>query len=145
MAADCLEDGSDYVDEDIIMNPEFKKMAHKAIDDAIEMLEGEGLTQRAAVALVKKVMDMATFAPMLTAEGMMIGWSGEHDAIIVFGLNFEGDKFELSERFHGIDGKSKLLSVLCNQFNLDEAEVKFATLKYNQLDDDTLELYVKGL
>lgn len=146
MAAVCIDGDSDYDDDDTVMDPELEEMAHEAIDNIIGTLEGEGLTQQAAASILKRVMDKFSFIPMLIVEGMMIGWSGEFDQIVVFGMNFDGDKVELAERYNGIDGKQKMLSVLHKQFDLGgEIEVGFAMLKYKKLDDNNIELLVRSL
>lgn len=146
MAAACIMDDLDCDGDDVAIDPELEEMAHDAIDSVIGMLEGDGLTQKEAASLLKRVMDWFSFVPLIIADGMMIGWSGEYGRIVVFGMNFEGDKVELAEKYTGIDGKQRTLSVLHRQFNLgEEVEVGFAVLKYKRLDDGVVEMFARSL
>lgn len=145
MAAGIMND-FDCDGDEATMDPELEEMARDAIDSVIGMLEGEGLAEKEAASLLKRVMDSFSFIPLIIADGMMIGWSGEYGRIVVFGMNFEGDKGELAEKYNGIDGKQRMLSVLHRQFNLgEEVKVGFAVLKYKKLDDNNIELLVRSL
>lgn len=147
MAAVCIDGDPDLDDDDVVMDPELEEMAHEAIDNFVSMLEGEGFTEQEAASVLKKVMDKLSFIPLLIVNGMMIGYGGMHNRIIVFGMNFEGDLAELAEKYRGIDDKQRLMSVLRRQFDWDdEIEVGLAVLKYKKIDDDgTIEMIIRSL
>lgn len=145
MSAMVINDLSDK-DDDSFTHPETMQAAKSAIDAFIEDMRKKDIPNGAIVSMVKKVINLFGFIPFMYQDEILLGFSGKHDCVLAFGIGFEGNPSELMEKTMKINGRVDALRLIAEEFEIEEEiDIHFCTIWYKLLDNNDLELIIRGL
>lgn len=110
-----------------------------AIDAFAEVVGNEHTT----FSILDKLIGEVKFIPLLCEDGMLFGWSNMYGTTIVFGINFEGSKHELSEKFSKID-RAEVFKALGEALR-SSLPMSFGVIEFTSMGDGVTELVIRGL
>lgn len=110
-----------------------------AIDAFVEVVGDE----RIAFSILDRLIGEVKFVPLLCEDGMLFGWSNMYGSTIVFGINFDGSKTKLSDRFSKID-RAGVCKALGNALR-SSLQMQFGVIMFQSMGDGMTELVIRGL
>lgn len=110
-----------------------------AIDAFVEVIGDEHIT----FSILDKLIGEVKFIPLLCENGLLFGWSNMCGSTIVFGINFEGSKRELSDKFSEVD-RADVFNELGAALK-SSVKVEFGIIRFESMGNGVTELIIRGL